>query len=312
MREAVRSELGEWAIRPGEEGGRALRMLDASLEKSEEHALRVEAWRARLEAIGESSEPELALGLIDLLERLRQPERAFLMAVQLLEAGTWFDGWKERLEQLAESADDLGLEALVEVAESLSSNHEGTRDEKALERWRWAAQLRERLRQPGLSLAHWRRILEVAPNNREAAEALDRLASQVEDPAQLADAWESMSRTAQPEREAHSLLLKSAMARVQAGQWEAAVPMLEGLAERGEATVRTPHRCIGSGPPHLEPRTRDAGMAGASRRVGSGGRSARVAMGRAGTSEPAPARRISPLLGLSWPPWPTPASASEL
>jgi tetratricopeptide (TPR) repeat protein len=214
---------------PGPIGREALALADAALRQAGGHARRVEAREARLANIDEPAErARLHAEIRSILEaELADPARSFAAARRAVAEGG--RAREEALLDLPRLAERAGRMAeLAEAWEAAAGNAGGP---QSLELRRRAARLRERsLPDRAGAAAAWRALLEAAPEDAEALEALDRLLSGDASARERLELTRRRARLASGEEKVRHLLAQAEL-EASLGETEAAVASCRAALE---------------------------------------------------------------------------------
>ncbi|HSD22085.1 MAG TPA: tetratricopeptide repeat protein [Anaeromyxobacter sp.] len=229
-RTASRDAIVALAAARGEVGRDALELADAALAATGEHAQRIAAREVRLGAIDDPAErAELLAEIRAVMERdLGEPSMAFVAACRAFsEGGVARAGVDAELERLARATGNE--DALCDVWEEAA---QAAAPEEAQLLRRRAARLRTERGGGPAAIAAWRAVLEAAPDDAEALEALEALFAAARSASELLALARRRAALAEgPERAEH--LLHAARVAEELGDPAAA---LEGyLAARAEA-----------------------------------------------------------------------------
>jgi tetratricopeptide (TPR) repeat protein len=212
----ARSALEEWVKAALPTSGAALEVLDPVLEQVGDHARRVALRETRMEAALTVEKVVLATEIRRIYEQeMQQPSLAFMAAVKAFAAGLDRDGLRPELERLGRETGSH--EVLAEIYESAVSELPSG-DTSALALLRRAAELREQLNQPDEATRLWKSLLEEAPQDRQALEALSRLYEKGQNAKNLSEVYATQARIATDPEARLGLLLKAGDAFASAGE----------------------------------------------------------------------------------------------
>ena len=208
-RAASREALAALAAVPGPVGREALEAADAVLKAAGEQARRVSAREARLAAIEDPAERAgLHAEIRAILERdLREPGLAWVAACRAFaEGGAVRASAAEDLVRLSrQTGSDEELPDVYEQAAATADAAE------ALELRRQAARLRVDLGGGEAAVASWKAVLEVAPDDPEALDALGRLYESTHSAREVLEIARRRAAVAGPEDRAAHLLHAAAL-----------------------------------------------------------------------------------------------------
>jgi len=185
--ESAQKVLEQWAQKNDELGTQALDILDPLWAKQNEHAKRVLV----REALLEQASPLLAVQWVSQIcaiqERdLGQPSAAFMSALKAFSGGLEREAIQPELERLAKAtASELEL---AEVYESVAGQLSDA-DEYKQTLMRRSAQLWEQQGHIEDALRLWQFLLEIVPEDSQALDRLEKLYSQNENAAELANIY---------------------------------------------------------------------------------------------------------------------------
>ncbi|SEU06983.1 tetratricopeptide repeat protein [Stigmatella erecta] len=196
--------------------GTALEVLDPVLQKVGDHARRVALREARMEAALTVEKVILAGEIRRIYEQeMQQPSLAFMAAVKAFAAGIDRDGLRPELERLARETGSH--EVLAEIYENTIADLPSG-DPAALQLIRRAAELREQLNQPEDATRLWKSLLEEAPQDKQALDALSRLYEKGQNAKNLSEVYATQARIATDPETRLGLLLKTGEACASAGE----------------------------------------------------------------------------------------------
>ncbi|MDY7229820.1 tetratricopeptide repeat protein [Hyalangium rubrum] len=207
--------LEEWVKAALPTSGAALEVLDPVLKQVGDHARRVALREARMESALTVEKVVLAGEVRRLYEQeMQQPSLAFMSAVKFFAAGLDREGLRPELERLARETGSH--EVLAEIYETTATElPEG--DATALALLRRSAELREQLNQPEEATRLWKSLLEAAPQDRQALDALSRLYEKGQNAKNLSEVYATQARLATDPEARLGLLLKAGDAFASAG-----------------------------------------------------------------------------------------------
>ncbi len=208
--------LEDWVKAALPTSGAALDVLDPVLKQVGDHTRRVALREARMEAALTVEKMLLAGEIRRIYEQeMQQPSLAFMAAVKAFASGLDRDGMQPELERLARETGSY--EVLAEIYEE-AATEAPVGDPSALALLRRAAELREQLNQPEEATHLWKSLLEAAPQDRQALDALSRLYEKGQNAKNLSEVYATQARlTTDPEARL-SLLLKAGDAYASAGE----------------------------------------------------------------------------------------------
>ncbi|XXF80470.1 tetratricopeptide repeat protein [Myxococcaceae bacterium GXIMD 01537] len=211
-----RGALEAWVKAAAPLSGAALEVLDPVLKLLGEHARRVSLRELRMESALTVERVLLAGEVRRIYEQdMLQPSLAFMAAVKAFAAGLDREGLQPDLERLAR--DTGSQEVLAELYENaLDDLPEGDPATESLTRR--AAELREQLSQPDEAASLWQRLLGVAPQDRQALDALSRLYEKGQNAKSLSEVYAQQALLATDPEQRLGLLLKAGEAHASAGE----------------------------------------------------------------------------------------------
>lgn len=212
----ARAALEAWVKAAVPTSGAALEVLDPVLKQLGDHARRVALRETRMDSALTVERVLLAGEIRRIYEQdMQQPSLAFMAAVKAFAAGLDREGLRADLERLArETGSQEVLAELYENAlEDMPAGDAGT-----LALVRRAAELREQLNQPEEATRLWNRLLEEAPQDRQALDALSRLYEKGENAKSLSEVYAQQAQLATDPEERLGLLLKAGEAYASAGE----------------------------------------------------------------------------------------------
>jgi tetratricopeptide (TPR) repeat protein len=210
-----RSALEEWVKAAVPMSAGALEVLDPVLARLGDHQRRVALREARLDSALSTEKAQLAADIRRIYEQdMQQPSLAFMAAVKSFSLGLDREGLQSELERLARETGSH--EMLAELYEEAASDlPEG--DASAVGLLRRSAELREQLGQTEEATSVWKKILEDAPQDRQALEALSRLYERGQNAKNLSEVYATQSTLAKDPEERRALLVKAGESFAAAG-----------------------------------------------------------------------------------------------
>ncbi len=233
--QGTRDALETWAVGQLNEGAAAAEILDPVLARTGDHQRRIAIREARLAHASSGVERARLLAEIrGILERdLDQPQAAFLSALKAFTAGFDRVALQGELERLARVTGSF--EELAEIFEAVASE---TDEGQRLTLLRRAAELREQLGETEIAISDYQQLLEVAPQDRQALEALGRLYERSQNAKSLSEVYARQAELAHDPSERFLLLSKTAEAFEAAGDDHRAIEALKtALAVKGAREV---------------------------------------------------------------------------
>jgi tetratricopeptide (TPR) repeat protein len=220
----VRDALEAWVRAGAPESAEALEALDPVLAAAGEHARRIALREARLEVALTEERTRLSAQLRAIYERdLGQPDMAFLAGLRAFTAGWDREALLPELERLARQTGSF--EELAGACED-AAGALPRGDALAGRLLRRAAELREQLGEGEEAARLWRQLLEDAPQDRQALEALGRLYEKSNNARNLSEVYARQAELAAEPAERLGLLLRAAEAFEAAGEEARAVECL--------------------------------------------------------------------------------------
>ncbi|PTL82541.1 tetratricopeptide repeat protein [Vitiosangium sp. GDMCC 1.1324] len=211
----ARSALEEWVKAAVPMSAGALDVLDPVLARLGDHARRVSLREARMESALSVEKAQLAADIRRIYEQdMHQPSLAFMAAVKAFSQGVDRQGLQVELERLARETGSH--EMLAELYEEAASDLPAG-DPSGLGLLRRSAELREQLGQTEEAASVWKKILEDAPQDRQALEALSRLYERGQNAKSLSEVYAAQSALAKDPEARRALLVKAGEAHAAAG-----------------------------------------------------------------------------------------------
>lgn len=225
--QGTRAALEEWAC--GSEVERsvaAAELLDPVLATSSEHQRRMAIREARLQHTTHGAErSRLTQEIRGILERdLNQPQAAFMNALKAFTDGLDRDAVQPELERLAMVTGSF--EELAEIFE-VTAEELARGDVAKVGLLRKAGLLREQLEEWDDATRVWTALLEEAPQDREALEALAKLYERTRNASSLSEVYERQAGLATDPVQRVALLKKAAEAFEESGADARAVEVLK-------------------------------------------------------------------------------------
>ncbi|MCA2977219.1 MAG: tetratricopeptide repeat protein, partial [Myxococcaceae bacterium] len=219
--EGARQALEQWVRANVDEAATAMEILDPVLARTGDHQARLSLREARLaSATSRGERARLSQEVRAILERdLGQPEAAFMNALRAFTDGLDRSEVQPELERLAR--DTGSFAELAEVYEATADGLEAGDERLGL--LRRCAELRERLDETDEATRAWGALLELAPNDRQALDALSRLYAKSQNARQLSSVYAQQAALATDPGEKRQLLVKAGEAFAVAGDDEAAI-----------------------------------------------------------------------------------------
>jgi tetratricopeptide (TPR) repeat protein len=212
----ARAALEEWVKAALSTSRAALETLDPVLKQLGDHARRVALRETRMEAALTAEKAELAGEIRRIYEQeMQQPSLAFMAAVKSFAAGLDREALRPELERLARETGSH--EVLAEIYENVISELPAG-DPMTLTLLRRTAELREQLNQPEEATRLWKSLLEEAPQDRQALEALSRLYEKGQNAKNLSEVYAAQAQLATDPEARRGLLLKAGDAYASAGE----------------------------------------------------------------------------------------------
>lgn len=216
-----RAALEEWVRANVPLSAAALEVLDPVLARVGDHASRVALREARLASALTAERPALAAEIRRIYEQeMQQPSLAFMAAVKAFTQGVDREGLIPEVERLARQTGSL--EALAEVYEGVAGDLPAG-DSQVVALLRRAAEMREQLGQIDEAVNVWTTLLESAPQDRQALEALSRLYERGKNAKSLSEVYTTQASLAAQPEERRALLLKAGEAYAAAGEDDKAI-----------------------------------------------------------------------------------------
>ncbi|QRK05166.1 tetratricopeptide repeat protein [Archangium violaceum] len=211
----ARAALEEWVKAAVPMSAGALEVLDPVLARLGDHARRVALREARMDSALSVEKSQLAADIRRIYEQdMHQPSLAFMAAVKAFSQGVDREGLQVELERLAREtgSHEMLAELYEEAASDLPSG-----DPSGLGLLRRSAELREQLGQTEEAASVWKKILEDAPQDRQALEALSRLYERGQNAKSLSEVYAAQSALATDPEARRALLVKAGEAHAAAG-----------------------------------------------------------------------------------------------
>ncbi|MFY0524026.1 tetratricopeptide repeat protein [Archangium gephyra] len=211
----ARAALEEWVKAAVPMSAGALEVLDPVLARLGDHPRRVALREARMASALSAEKVQLAADIRRIYEQdMQQPSLAFMAAVKAFSQGLDREGQQPDLERLARETGSF--EMLAELYEEAASDLP-TGDPSGLGLLRRSAELREQVGQTEEAATVWKKILEDAPQDRQALEALSRLYERGQNAKSLSEVYAAQSALAKDPEDRRALLVKSGEAYAAAG-----------------------------------------------------------------------------------------------
>ncbi|WPB73739.1 tetratricopeptide repeat protein [Archangium violaceum] len=211
----ARSALEEWVKAAVPMSAGALEVLDPVLARLGDHQRRVALREARMASALSAEKVQLAADIRRIYEQdMQQPSLAFMAAVKAFSQGLDREGQQPELERLARETGSF--EMLAELYEEAALDLP-TGDPSGLGLLRRSAELREQLGQTEESASVWKKILQDAPQDRQALEALSRLYERGQNAKSLSEVYAAQSALVTDPEARRALLVKSGEAYAAAG-----------------------------------------------------------------------------------------------
>ncbi len=211
----ARSALEEWVKAAVPMSAGALEVLDPVLARLGDHQRRVALREARMASALSAEKAQLAADIRRIYEQdMQQPSLAFMAAVKAFSQGLEREAQQPELERLARETGSF--EMLAELYEEAASDLP-TGDPSGLGLLRRSAELREQLGQTEEAASVWKKILEDAPQDRQALEALSRLYERGKNAKSLSEVYAAQSALVTDPEARRALLVKSGEAYAAAG-----------------------------------------------------------------------------------------------
>ncbi|MBM7117671.1 tetratricopeptide repeat protein [Archangium primigenium] len=211
----ARAALEEWVRAAVPMSVGALEVLDPVLARLGDHARRVALRETRLESALIAEKAQLTADIRRIYEQdMHQPSLAFMAAVKAFSQGVEREKLQPELERLARETGSH--EMLAELYEEAGLDLPRG-DSTALNLLRRAAELREQMGQTEEATSVWKRVLEDAPQDRQALEMLSRLYERGQNAKSLSEVYAAQSALATAPEERRALLVKAGEAHAAAG-----------------------------------------------------------------------------------------------
>lgn len=212
----ARAALEEWVKAALPTSRAALETLDPVLKQLGDHPRRVALRETRMEAALTVEKSELATEIRRIYEQeMQQPSLAFMSAVKVFAAGLDREALRPELERLARETGSH--EVLAEIYENAISDLPAG-DASAMTLLRRTAELREQLSQPEEAARLWKSLLQEAPQDRQALDALSRLYEKGQNAKNLSEVYAAQAQLATEPETRRGLLLKAGDAYASAGE----------------------------------------------------------------------------------------------
>jgi tetratricopeptide (TPR) repeat protein len=225
--EGARLALEAWAKKgEGESSAAAAQLLDPVLAFTGDHQRRLEIREARLaQASSPAERARIAQEIRGILERdLNQPQAAFMNALRAFADGVDRAGVQGELERLALATGSF--EELAEIYESTAEDApDGDAQKVAL--LRRAGELREQLGETEDATRVWTLLLQEAPQDRQALDALSKLYERSQNARSLSDVYARQAALATTPGDRLVLLKKAAVSYEEAGDDASAIDCLK-------------------------------------------------------------------------------------
>ena len=211
----ARAALEEWVKAALPTSRAALETLDPVLKQVGDHARRVALREARMESALTVEKAQLAAEIRQIYEQeMQQPSLAFMAAVKAFASGIDREALQPDLERLARETGSH--ETLAEIYEDAATDLPSG-DAVALALLRRTAELREQLNQPEEAARLWKNLLQEAPQDRQALEALSRLYEKGQNAKNLSEVYAKQAQISADPEARRGLLLKAGDAYASAG-----------------------------------------------------------------------------------------------
>lgn len=219
--EGARTALEQWVRGNADEAAVAMEILDPVLARTGDHSSRIALRSARLASASSRTErARLASEIRAILERdLGQPDAAFMNALKAFTDGLDRAEVQPELERLARETGSYA--ELAEIYESTAEELE--RPEERVGLLRRAAEIREQLDETDDAVRVWNALLALAPQDRQALEALSKLYARSQNARQLSQVYAQQAQLAGDPAEKLELLAKAGEAFAIAGDDEQAI-----------------------------------------------------------------------------------------
>lgn len=236
--EGARQALEQWVRSNSAEAAVAMEILDPVLARTGDHQARISLREARLASASTRTErARLSSEIRAILERdLAQPEAAFMNALKAFTDGLERADVQGELERLARETGSFA--ELAEIYEQTAD--ELTEVEERIALLRRAAEIREQLDETDDAARVWNALLGLAPQDRQALDALSKLYAKSQNARQLSSVYAQQAQLATDPAEKLALLVKAGEAFATAGEDDRAIDAYRAaLSIRRSAEVLT-------------------------------------------------------------------------
>jgi tetratricopeptide (TPR) repeat protein len=219
--EGARHTLEQWVLSNAPESATAMEILDPVLARTGDHQARISLREARLaSATGRTERARLSSEIRAILERdLSQPEAAFMNALKAFTDGLERSEVQPELERLARDTGSYG--ELAEIYESTADEVEVPEEKLGL--LRRCAEIREQLDETEDATRVWNALLQLAPHDRQALDALSKLYAKSQNARQLSTVYAQQASLAADPSERRALLVKAGEAFATSGEDDKAI-----------------------------------------------------------------------------------------
>ncbi|OJH38275.1 tetratricopeptide repeat protein [Cystobacter ferrugineus] len=211
----ARAALEDWVKAAVPMSAGALEVLDPVLARLGDHARRVALREARLASAMSVEKVQLTADIRRIYEQdMQQPSLAFMAAVKAFSQGIERESLQPELERLARDtgSHEMLAELYEEAASELPAGEAAT-----LSMLRRSAELREQMGQTEEAASVWKKVLEDAPQDRQALDALSRLYERGQNAKSLSEVYAAQSALATDPEARRALLVKAGEAHAAAG-----------------------------------------------------------------------------------------------
>jgi tetratricopeptide (TPR) repeat protein len=211
----ARGVLEAMARSNDQDSSAALAILDPVLARSGDHSRRVAIREARMEAALREEKARLSNEIRAIYERdMGQPDLAFMATLKAFASGLDRESLKPDLERLARETH--AFEELAAIYEA-AAGESGANESEAQVYLRRSAELREQLGQGDEAIRLWKDLLNLAPQDRQALDALGRLYEKAKNARNLSEVYARKAQLAGDPAERLALFLKAGEAYEAAG-----------------------------------------------------------------------------------------------